>query len=352
MPKSSEPPEISAEPALQDLPLVSICIPTYNRAGMVGKAIGSALDQTYPNIEVIVVDNASTDSTAEVVGGFKDARLRFVRNERNLGLFGNFNRCIELASGEYVHILHSDDSIESGFTRRCMEFFHAHPDVVLTSTGARIFGEGFEKDIGCSDTDTVFKAPDGYKRLLSTRSFIVCPSVMVRKAVFQEVGPFSLEFPYSADYYQWLKIARLHDIGYVSGTRVNYCQGNHSETYRFLFASPVGYLDMVRIFIRLRLDSGKDLDAFSSEFIDAQRRYIHDCIFAGFTRGDAMDGFSPLSFAGIALCCWTLERPVSAVQWLRKIFDLLVLVPASLLIGWSVTRKIVRSLFFSGKKCY
>ena len=123
---------------MADKPLVSICIPTYNRAGMIGKAIESALGQTYRNIEVIVVDNASTDNTGVVVAGYSDQRFRYVKNDRNLGLFGNFNRCIELAKGKYLHILHSDDYIDPHFTEVCIDFFRKHPSVVMTSTNAYV----------------------------------------------------------------------------------------------------------------------------------------------------------------------------------------------------------------------
>jgi len=93
-------------------PSVSICIPTFNRSGMVERAIESALSQTYHDLEVIVVDNASDDNTEDVVASYADPRLKFFKNPKNLGLFGNFNRCIELSRGDLIHILHSDDYID------------------------------------------------------------------------------------------------------------------------------------------------------------------------------------------------------------------------------------------------
>ena len=333
-------------------PLVSICIPTYNRAGMIHKAIESALAQTYENIEVIVVDNASTDNTASVAASYADKRLKYVKNDRNLGLFGNFNRCVEEASGAYVHILHSDDYIDPDFTASCMAFFRTHPSVVLTTTGARIVGPGGESDISYSKTDFLLAAPEGFRRLLAERSFIVCPSVMIRSDMYREAGLYNLEYPYSSDYYLYLKIARAHDIGFVAAACLYYRQGEHSESYRFLFSSPQGYLDMLRIFMQLRTDLGPDMDEYAREFQAAQRRFIHDCIFAGFTRTDTMQGFSPWVFSGLAITCWTLEKPVSLSLWLAKVRDVLVILPAGLLMGWSPTRRVVRSLFFSRRDSY
>jgi glycosyltransferase involved in cell wall biosynthesis len=337
---------------MPDEPLVSICIPTYNRAGMISKAIESALSQTYRHIEVIVIDNASTDTTAAVVGSFADERLKYVKNERNLGLFGNFNRCIEVARGKYLHILHSDDYIDPGFTATCVTFFKNHPSVVMTSTRTRMVGDGFEKDIPGSDTDLVYPAPEGFRRLLATRSFISCPSVMVRKDIYEEIGPFLLEYPYSSDYYQWLKIARNYDIGFVSGAFVFYRVGEHSETFRVMFSSPLGYQDMLRMFIQVQADLGADLDRYSGELLAAQRRFIHDCIFAGFTRWESMPGFSPMVFIGFSLTCWTLEKPVSLSEWIGKLRDLLIILPAGLLMSCSLSRRMVTSLFFSRKEGY
>jgi len=337
---------------MEDKPLVSICIPTYNRARMIPLAIESALAQSYPNIEVLVVDNASTDDTAAVVASFHDDRLKYFKNERNLGLFGNFNRCVELAAGEYIHILHSDDYVDSDFTTTCMAFFKDHPSVVMTSTRARIVNGEVERDIPCSDTDFILKAPEGFRRLLAFRSFIACPSVIIRRDVYRDVGLYSLEYPYSSDYYQYLKIARKHDIGFVRGACVCYRQGEHSESYRFLFSSPQGYTDMLRIFLQIQIDLGSDLQNYTAELQMAQRRFIRDCLFAGFTRADDMQGFSPWIFSGFAITCWTMEKPVSFFGLLRKTRDILEILPASLLMRWSLTRGVVRNLFFSGKLNY
>jgi glycosyltransferase involved in cell wall biosynthesis len=337
---------------MPDTPLVSICIPTYNRAGMIGRAIESALAQTYGNIEVIVVDNDSSDGTTAVVASYADERLKYVKNDRNLGLFGNCNRCIELATGTYLHILHSDDFIDPGFTSRCVAFFQEHPSVVLTTTSARIVTETEDKEMPCGDTDRVYSAPEGFRSLLSARSFIVCPSVMVRRDIYKDVGSFSLEYPYSSDYYQWLKIARRYDIGFVSGACLFYRQGEHSETFRFMFTSPQGYMDMLRMFVQIKMDLGTESDQYASELLTAQRRFIHDCLFAGFTRGDAMPGFSPSIFAGFSLTCWTMEKTGSILQWFGRLRDLLIILPAGLLMSWSLTRKTVKALFFPRRKFY
>jgi glycosyltransferase involved in cell wall biosynthesis len=292
------------------LPLVSICIPTYNRAEMVGDAIQSALAQTYPAIEVLVVDNASTDETPEVVASLADPRLRFVRNEKNLGLFGNFNRCIALARGSLIHILHSDDTIPPGFTRACVDVLLAHPGVAMTFTPAVVQGAG-EAPAGGQGEDRIFPAPEGFRAILRDRGLVACPSVMVRKEVFAETGPFSMEYPYSSDLYQWLKIALRHAIARVGGTRVMYRQGTHTESYRLLFESPLGYLDTARIYGRVIGELGSDRDRFTPELNLALARFVKDSLYAMCTRRRQMKGFSPSFLAGVARSGWALIRPLS-----------------------------------------
>jgi glycosyltransferase involved in cell wall biosynthesis len=300
-----------------DLPLVSICIPTYNRADMVGDAIASALAQTYPALEVVVVDNASTDRTPGVVASFPDPRLRFVRNEQNLGLFGNFNRCIELARGSLIHILHSDDMIPPGFTVTCVDFFIAHPEVAMTFTHAVTEGaEGIQRSStgeGC-----IYPPPEGFRAILRDRGLVACPSVMVRREAYTEIGPFSPEYPYSSDLYQWLRLARRHAIALVGGTYVTYRQGVHTESYRLLFESPQGYQDTAGIFARIIKELGGERDVFTPELNAALTRFVGDCLYAMCTRRKQMQGVQPGFLAGVARSGWALIRPLSLPDRMGK----------------------------------
>lgn len=90
-------------------PTVSVIISTYNRAHLLGRAIQSVLDQTYQDLEIIVVDDASTDNTEEIVSGFKDERIQYVRHEENKGGAAARNTGIKIANGDYVGLLDDDD---------------------------------------------------------------------------------------------------------------------------------------------------------------------------------------------------------------------------------------------------
>jgi len=125
-------------------PLVSILLPVYNREGLVKRTIESAINQTYKNIEIIVVDNKSTDRTYEVLKDYaeKNAKVKVYQNEENLGPVRNWKKCLEYSSGEFIKILFSDDWIEETFVEKCMEILLAHDEVGFVFSGTEIFYEG------------------------------------------------------------------------------------------------------------------------------------------------------------------------------------------------------------------
>lgn len=102
-------------------PLVTIGLSTYNRAaGFLREALESALAQRYEPLEIVVVDNASTDGTAELVAALADERVRYIRHEVNVGANGNFNACLKHARGAYFLLLHDDDRLDADLVETCM----------------------------------------------------------------------------------------------------------------------------------------------------------------------------------------------------------------------------------------
>jgi glycosyltransferase involved in cell wall biosynthesis len=122
---------------------VTIAIPTYNRAEMLRGAIASALRQTYAPLDVLVVDNASTDHTAEMVAQMRHPSLRYVRNDRNLGMVGNWNMCLRHARGEHLLLLSDDDLLEPEAVARLRAQFD-NPLVVLAYTTLRYVNAALE----------------------------------------------------------------------------------------------------------------------------------------------------------------------------------------------------------------
>jgi len=121
-------------------PLVSICIPTYNHANIIGDAIYSALSQDYENLEILVQDNASTDATREIVSKIakNDARVSYTRNSENLGMVGNFNACLAASRGELIKFLCADDLLVPDCVSKLVDAFVRFPATALVASARQI----------------------------------------------------------------------------------------------------------------------------------------------------------------------------------------------------------------------
>lgn len=117
--------------------LCTVAIPVYNQKDFIERAIRSSLDQDLPGAEVIVVDNASTDGTWKAVQKFAQDGVKLQRNAHNVGLFGNFNRCLELARSPYLRLLAGDDALPPRCLAREVALMERHPDVAMLSTRGR-----------------------------------------------------------------------------------------------------------------------------------------------------------------------------------------------------------------------
>lgn len=168
-------------------PFVSICIPVYNRPELIKRALDSCINQTYKNIEIVVVDDASTDITPEVVKSYsaKDMRVKFYRNEKNLGMVPNWLRTFELSSGDYVQHLGSDDQLSKNFVEEKVKIFQKYPDAAFVGCGIRTYKEDSSGNLNVwSET----KYPKGrYETTYIFKNFykkpaLVCTACTVRRS--------------------------------------------------------------------------------------------------------------------------------------------------------------------------
>lgn len=212
------------------MPLVCICIPTYNAASTVRETLESILAQTYRNLVVHVSDNASTDDTLDVIESIADPRVTIHRNEKNIGGEGNFNRCIQLAEGKYTAIFHADDVYEPHMVAKQVAFLEAHPTAAAVFTEASLINE-LGVQTGEMRMPQDITSPNGlydfammFKAVLRHSNFFICPSVMVRTEVYQqEIGCWKGEqFKSSADLDLWLRILQQHPVGYLKERLMRY----------------------------------------------------------------------------------------------------------------------------------
>jgi len=121
------------------LPLVSICIPTYNASTSILDTLQCVINQTYKNIEIIICDNCSTDNTVELIRELSDSRINLSINNENLGMVGNFNMVLSRANGTYVKLLCADDIITNDCVEKEVKVFLNNPDKNLVMVTAEKF---------------------------------------------------------------------------------------------------------------------------------------------------------------------------------------------------------------------
>jgi teichuronic acid biosynthesis glycosyltransferase TuaG len=191
-------------------PLVTVVVPTYNRARLIGETIESILAQTLPQIELIVISDGCTDDTEAVVGAFTDPRIRIVQQSNSGGPARPRNAGVELARGKYVAFCDDDDLWMPEKLEKQVALMEQNPDVALCFTRGITFGDG---DF-FSRRALKRGVRSNHFRALLFGNFIANSSVLVRRSVLKSVGPFNTErFLHGAeDYEMWLRIAYEHKL--------------------------------------------------------------------------------------------------------------------------------------------
>ena len=197
-------PEASGTP-----PRVSILMATYNGAGFVRQSIGSLLAQTFSDFELIVVDDCSTDDTVAVLDGIDDPRLKVHRNATNLGVVESRNRCMALASGEYIAMQDHDDLSRPTRLARQVAFLDEHSSTVLVATSANIL-KGTEIR---SPRRPLRSSPALIAWLLLVANPLVCSSIMFRATAARQLGTFMRpDYTYADDYDLYHRLMTAGDI--------------------------------------------------------------------------------------------------------------------------------------------
>ena len=219
--------------ATTDAPLVTIGIPTYNRAhSYLRGVIRAALAQTWPNIEVIVGDNASTDDTPKVVGSFDDPRLRLLRHPKNLGANGNFNSLLDEARGEWFLLLHDDDLVDPDFVETCLGARKAGVDYGFIRTGVRaINGEGRILKERPNEVEGDRPA-DLYRAWFRARTGLFLCNTLYRTEALREIGGWKSLHNLLEDNFALTKIMARHPFLNVRDIRASYRYSYDQRAYQ------------------------------------------------------------------------------------------------------------------------
>jgi glycosyltransferase involved in cell wall biosynthesis len=204
-------------------PLVSVIIPVYNGERYLRQALDSALEQTYPAIEVVAVDDGSTDTSPAILASY-GGRIRVVR-QTNRGVAEARNVGLRVARGSYLAFLDQDDWWLPEKIECQVERFQLEPDVGLVHTNVVAYNEvlaSYADHINCLTPE--YYTGDCFERLLLEGNALVNSGVMVRKEVLDDVGLLDTQIVGNTiqDYDLWLRVARKYTLAYVPKPLVVY----------------------------------------------------------------------------------------------------------------------------------
>ncbi len=204
---------------MTDRPLVSICVPTRNRADYLVDALADMRKQDWEPLEIIISDNQSDDDTEEVcrAAAAEDDRIVYVRQPEMLGLYDNHNFCVDHSSGEFVSFFHDDDFHDPSMIRTFVEFMLDHPDVGVVSSDWWLIGDDAEV-FGHRDHDVpdVIEGLDYIDRTIrSCRSAIGIPGALIRREAlgnlrWDDDGPIGF-----GDFAVWFRMAEQWNFGHI-----------------------------------------------------------------------------------------------------------------------------------------
>lgn len=186
-------------------PLVTVLIPAYNAADTIARALDSALNQSYEPKEIVVVNDASTDETSNIVARYASKNVILVNLDSNVGVCGAMNAGLDKAAGEYIAFLDADDEWRAGKLEKQLAVLQQDPELTFVTCD----GDFLEADGAVADTvysEPSVDGPNAWKTLLAY-SFVAKPCVVAKKAAILSCGGFNKNLRLAEDQDMWIKLA-------------------------------------------------------------------------------------------------------------------------------------------------
>lgn len=220
-------------------PLVTIVVPVLDGERYLRASLDSILAQTHERLEVIVMDDGSTDATAAIVASYGDL-VQYVRQPTTRGIYGNANDGIARAGGDFVGVFHADDVYLPELVEREVEWLLAHAEAGAVFC-SDVFVDAEGRELGRLELPPEVRGNRalGYAEVLNAllihkNVFLRCPTALVRTSVYRELGGYDQErFKNTSDLELWLRIARSYPIGVLEDHLLLYRRGHGSSSERY-----------------------------------------------------------------------------------------------------------------------
>ena len=235
---------------VNNVPKVSVIIPSYNSAAFMDEAIQSVLNQTFENFELIIVDDCSPDDTDSVVQKYLgDKRISYYKNASNLGLSGNWNKALKYAKGDYVKFLCSDDKFHPQLLEKFVVIMDQYPEVSLVSSYREEFGLA-----GVKNEPPFAHLQKGQKIIvesLKERNWIGEPTCVMFRKENLKFGEFNPQYIYYIDWDMWLRQLSIGDC-YIIPEILSYFRVHEKQVSKMVMKTFLNYFEVFKFYKNIR----------------------------------------------------------------------------------------------------
>jgi len=291
---------------LRRRPSVSVVIPCYNYGHFLPAAVASALAQDGVDVEVIIVDDASRDGSADVARELaaSDARIVAILHESNAGHIKTYNDGLARATGEYVSLLSADDLLCPGALGRAAALFEARPEVGLVY-GFPVYFTGTPPETRQRPTSWSTWSGEAWLRILARRGRnpIISPEAVLRRSVLERIGPYAASLPHSADMALWMRAALVSHVGRVNGVDQAFYRVHEANMHATVHAGDLIDLEQRQLAVDSVLPEGALRER---AHVSLAREAIKVAV-AGRRRGDLTSG-DIVSLVSFATAAWPAMR--------------------------------------------
>ncbi len=255
-------------------PMVSVIMPVYNTAPFLKEAIESVLTQSFSDYEFLIIDDASTDGSLDIIKNFKDERIKIILNENNLGIIATRNKGLELAKGKYIAKMDSDDvSLPSRFEKQ-VDFLEKHPEVAIVASKLSLINEnGIDK--GYWHEDIHATSAEEIKRTMPVINCVGQSTVMMRADIVKKTG-YNKNYKYNEDWGLWLDVLNAgYQIAKLDEVLVRYrVHSNSSSSSANMAGVPKNLGRFKKAYLKQQFQKGKFSKITFVVFITAVKEYI------------------------------------------------------------------------------
>jgi Glycosyl transferase family 2 len=224
---------------LRSRPTVSVVIPCYNYARYLPECVRTVMDQTEVDLDVIIVDDASTDGSAEIADGLAAAHpnVRVIVHQQNMRHIATFNEGILAAKGSYVLLLSADDLLTAGALGRAVALMEHHPEVGMVYGHAPAFSGTVPAPRGPMRSWSVWTGRDWLALLCKPgRNPVATPAAVMRTSLIHELGGYDARLPHTSDLDMWLRSAGRASIGRINGVDQAFYRVHETNMHRVDYA--------------------------------------------------------------------------------------------------------------------